>query len=169
VINWLGKSIASALLLLCLGWSLGAAAEPELNAETTCAAPLRLFQSEVTGSVNLEREMPALRAQMLQLLKRCQRVVEQQLVELQLDFAELPPTSQCQQGLADLQPFVPLFSDMQEQIGSQRLVTHNERRSALEHFQTITPGLLRTVNGVYLHRYAVCQPEAELRAQTVTP
>ncbi|MEH6493720.1 hypothetical protein [Halopseudomonas sp.] len=169
MIYWLERLTATGLLLFCLGWSLGAAAEPELNAETTCAAPLRAFQSEIKGAVNLERQLPPLRAQMLQLLQRCQRVVEQQLTELQRDFAELPPGSQCQRGLADLQPFVPLFSQMQQQIGSQRLVTHNERRSALEHFQTITPGLLRTVNGVFLHRYAVCQPEAELRSQTVTP
>ncbi|SDS95337.1 hypothetical protein SAMN05216271_3191 [Halopseudomonas sabulinigri] len=169
MINWLGRHAVSGLLLFCLGASPSAVAEPELNAETTCAAPLRAFQSEVAGAVNLQRDMPALHAQMLQLLKRCQKVVEQQLAELQQDFAELPPTSQCQQGLADLQPFVPLFSEMQQQIDSQKLTTHNERRSALDHFQAITPGLLRTVNGVFLHRYAVCLPEAELRAQTVTP
>jgi len=167
VINRLVRHIVLSLLLAGPSYGLTAVAdEPQLDAETTCAAPLRAFQSEVSGAVNLDRDIPVLRAQMLQLLDRCQQVVEQQLQELQIAYAELPAESQCHQGIRDLQPFIPLFNEMQQQIEHQRLVTFGEKRSALEHFQTITPGILRTVNGVFLHRYAVCQPESELHQQT---
>lgn len=168
MIKWVGGRTGTCLLLASLGWCQVAMAEPPLNAETACAAPLRGFQSRIEGAVNLDRDALGLKVQMLQLLGSCQQVVEQQLGELLLDFTDLPADSQCQLGLRELEPFVPLFTDMQQQIDKQPLVTHAEKRRALEHFRVITPGVLRTVNGVFLHRYAVCEPESEIQAQTVT-
>lgn len=167
MINWVAKRTGICLLVVGLNGYPIASAEPQLNAETDCAAPLRAFEAEIEGAVELDRQISSLRAQMLQLLKSCQQVIEQQLTELQQDYSELPGDSQCQLGLRDLEPFVPLFTDMQVQINQQPLATHAEKRSAIAHFRVITPGVLRTVNGVFLHRYAVCEPESEIHAQSV--
>tara|TARA_R110000868_G_scaffold38263_6_gene134164 strand:- start:3828 stop:4346 length:519 start_codon:yes stop_codon:yes gene_type:complete len=172
VINWVGRRTGICLLLASLsGWvTTPVAAEPQLNAETACAAPVRAFQSRIEGAVNFDREAPGLQVKMLDLLGVCQQVVEQQLSELISDYADLPADSPCQQGLRDLEPFVPLFADMRKQIAQQRLVSHAEKRGAIEHFRVITPGVLRTVNGVFLHRYAVCEPESEIQqANIVVP
>lgn len=167
MINWVAKRSGICLLLASLIGCPMASAEPQLNAETSCAAPLRAFEAEIEGAVELDRQIHPLRTQMLHLLKSCQQVIEQQLTELQQDYSQLPADSQCQLGLRDLEPFVPLFTDMQVQIDQQPLATHAEKRSAIAHFRVITPGVLRTVNGVFLHRYAVCEPELEIRGQSV--
>ncbi|MEH6565654.1 MAG: hypothetical protein V7756_10065 [Halopseudomonas sp.] len=165
--KWGVKKWTLVLLLTGMHLDLQAAVEPQLDAEAVCAGPLRSFQAKLNGKLNVERQAAPLKLQMLQLLDDCQNVVEQQIGRLSVDFQQLPDDSQCQQGLSELEPFVPLFTDMRQQINAQALNSHALRRDALEYFRVIAPGVLRAVNGVFLHRYAVCEPEAEQRQHSI--